>query len=202
MSRTVTVTGSGSARAVPDSAVVRLAAVARAASVREAFSEVDSTVALLTETAQGLVEAHRIGSSDLSIWPTTDRDNRPDGFECSHALEIRCASLEGASALLAAVVETVGDRVRVDGVSLEVSDTSTAHTQAREAAYADALTRATELATLSGSGLGEVLSITEGGSHPGGPVAFAASAKADFQPGERSTSLALTVTFALTDQTP
>ncbi len=201
MSRTVTVTGSGSARVVPDSAMVRLAAVARAASVRQAFADVDATVLGLTETARGFVEADRIGSSDLSIWPTTDRDNRPDGFECSHSVEVRCPSLEAASGLLGALVEALGDRVRVEGVSLEVSDSSSAQVQARAAAYADAVGRARELAALSGSGVGQVLAISEGGSHVGAARAFAAAAKADFQPGERSTNLTLSVTFELTDQT-
>ncbi|MGD9959638.1 SIMPL domain-containing protein [Nocardioides sp.] len=199
MTRTVSVTGRGHVRVIPDSAVVRVAAAHRAASVGEAFAGVGSAVAAITETARGEVEESRIGSSDLSVWPVTDQDNHPDGFECRHALEIRCPSLDVAGALLEALVGAVGDRLQVEGVSLEVTDKGAAQVQARAAAYADSVARATELATLSGARLGQVLSLAEGDSHSGGVRAFAASAKADFQPGERALALSLDVTFELLD---
>jgi len=201
MTRTVTVTGQGSARIVPDSAVLRVAAVHRAPAVGTAFAGVATAVEAVTAAARSVVDASRIGSRDLNVWATSDTQGRHDGFECRHTLEIRCPSLDVAGSLLTALVDEVGNRLQVEGVTLEVSDDAAAQVAAREAAYADAVSRATHLATLSGAGLGPVVAISEGGAHPM-PVrelALAASAKADFQPGERSLGSALTVSFELTD---
>ena len=52
MARTVTVTGQGTARVVPDSAVVIVAAVHRARSVEEAFAGVTSAVEAISASAR------------------------------------------------------------------------------------------------------------------------------------------------------
>jgi uncharacterized protein len=205
MTRTVTVTGQGSARVVPDAAVVRVAVVHRAGAVAAAFAGVASGVAAVTETARGVLEESRIGSRDLNLWPTSDNEGRPDGFECRHALEIRCPTLELAGSLLGTLVETVGDRLQVEGVTLEVTDDSAAQAQSRDAAYADAVARATALATVSGTVLGAVLQISEGGGgrSSGALRAFAmdSAAKVEFQPGEQAHGMSLEVTFELADPT-
>lgn len=202
MTRTVTVTGQGSARIVPDSAVVRVAAVHRAASVGQAFAAVASAVDGITSAARSVVDESRIGSRDLNVWATSDHQGRHDGFECRHALEIRCPTLDVAGSLLASLVDAVGNRLQVEGVNLEVTDDTAAQVEAREAAYADAVARATQLAGLAGARLGPVLAVSEGGAHPV-PVremAMAPMAMTDFQPGERSLGSTLSVTFELLEQ--
>ncbi len=202
MTRTVTVTGQGSARVVPDSALIRVAAVHRARSVGDAFAGVASAVAAVTETARSAVEESRIASRDLSVWPTSDDEGVHSGFQCSHTVEIRCPSLDVAGSLLGDLVDAVGDRLQVESVSLEVSDAQAAQIEAREAAYADAVARATRLAALAGASLGDVLAISEGDAAPefSRVQALAFSAKADFAPGERSLATSLSVTFELTDR--
>lgn len=199
MERTVTVTGHGSATAVPDTAVVRVAAAQRAASVADAFAGVTAAVALIGRTAREHAEERKIASRDLSLWPAHDNQGRPSGFEARHAVEIGCPSIEAAGALLEALVAAVGDRLQVESVQLQVSDPARLVTEAREAAYADAVARATHLATLAGATLGQVIAVSEGGA--GGPVpmmeARSFKADADFLPGESSTGAAVTVTFAL-----
>ncbi len=74
MSRTVTVSGHGSATAVPDTAVVRVAAVHRAAGMAEALSGAESARAAVVAAAGDLV----VSSTDLSVGrPTTTRDGEP-----------------------------------------------------------------------------------------------------------------------------
>jgi uncharacterized protein YggE len=200
ITRTVTVTGQGSAQVVPDSAVVNVAAVHRARSVDEAFAGVTSAVEAITARARTFVEPARIGSRGLDVWPAHDNEGRQSGFECRHTLQIRCPSLDVAGPLLTALVAEVGDRLQVEGVALEASDTSAAQTAAREAAYADAVARATHLAGLADTALGWAVAISEGGAaHPVGRELRAASAKADlsFEPGEHAIGASLTVTFAL-----
>lgn len=201
MKRTVTVTGQGIAQVVPDSAVVHVAAVHRATSVGEAFAGVSSAVAAITARARAHVEPARIGSRDLNVWPAHDNQGRQTGFECRHTVEIRCPSLEVAGSLLSALVAEIGDRLQVESVSLEATDTSAAQASAREAAYADAMARATHLAGLAETVLGWPLTISEGGGvHPvGRDFVRESAARADmgFEPGERAIGASLTVTFAL-----
>jgi uncharacterized protein YggE len=196
--RTVTVTGHGESRVPPDSAVVRVSAVHRAAGVAEALSGADSAATRIATTARQFTTPERVGSTSLQIWTSHDELNRPDGFQARHSLTIRCDDIDAAGALLTALAESVGDRLEVEGVSLEVADQAEGSRTAREAAYADAVDRATHLAGLAGAELGQVQDVAEGGAATG-PVrmARAVSASASFQPGETSLGAAVTVTFQL-----
>jgi uncharacterized protein len=197
--RTVTVTGQGEARVAPDSAVVRVSAVHRAPGVAEALAGADSAGAAIASTARQFTTPERVGSTSLQIWTDHDQDNRPSGFQARHSLVVRCPDIVAAGGLLTALADAVGDRLEVEGVSLEVADQSAAVVAAREAAYADAVERATHLATLAGTELGDVQDLVEGSGSGGGPLraARALSADASFQPGETAIGSAVTVTFRL-----
>jgi uncharacterized protein YggE len=203
MTRTVTVTGQGTARVVPDSAVVDVAAVFRARSVEEAFAGVASAVEAIGARARTFVDPEAVGSRGLNVWPSHDNAGRQAGFECRHSIQVRCPSLDVAGPLLTALIAEVGDRLEVEGVSLEASDTAAAREAAREDAYADAVARATHVAGLAETVLGRPVAISEGGAaHPVGRETLAMSAtKADmsFEPGEHTIGATLTITFALGD---
>lgn len=197
--RTVTVTGQGEARVAPDSAVVRLAAVHRALGVAEALSGADSSASQIATTARRFTTPERVGSTSLQIWTSHDDQGRPDGFQARHSLTVRCADIEAAGSFLTAVAESVGDRLEIEGVSLEVADQAAASVAAREAAYADAVERATHLAALVGAELGDVQEVAEGGQ-ANGPVRMAkhlSAAAASFQPGETAVTSSVTATFQL-----
>ena len=197
--RTVTVTGQGEARVAPDSAVVRVSAVHRAAGVAEALAGADSAADTIAATARQFTTAERVGSTSLQIWRDHDVTDQPAGFQARHSLMIRCPDIEAAGGLLTALADEVGDRLEVEGVSLDVADQSGAVVAAREAAYADAVDRATHLAGLAGAQLGDVQDVVEGGSvaAPVARVAKAMSESASFQPGETAIGSAVTVTFQL-----
>jgi uncharacterized protein YggE len=197
--RTVTVTGQGETRVAPDSAVVRVAAVHRAAGVAEALGGADSAADAIATTAQAYTTPERIGSTSLQIWRDHDEHGRPSGFVARHSLVIRCPDIEAAGGLLTGLAEAVGERLEIEGVSLEVADQASATAAAREAAYADAVDRATHLATLAGASLGDVQEVVEGGGSGVGParMAKAAAEPVSFQPGEAAIGCAVTVTFQL-----
>jgi uncharacterized protein YggE len=198
--RTVTVTGHGEARVVPDSAVVRVAAVHRAAGVADALAGADSAARQAVATGREHTTPDRIGSTAVQIWPTHDQQGTQTGYEARHSLTMRCQDIDTAGALLGALVQAVGERLQIEGVSLEVTDRAPAETAAREAAYADAVERATHLAGLAGAGLGDVQEVVEGGGGSAvGPVraAQALRAAASFQPGESAIGSSVTVTFQL-----
>jgi uncharacterized protein len=197
--RTVTVTGQGESRVAPDSAVVRVSAVHLAPGVADALGGADSAAGAIAATAHRFTTPERVGSTSLQIWRVHDEDNRPSGFSARHSLVIRCSDIEAAGALLTALAEAVGERLEIEGVSLEVADQSMATAAAREAAYADAVDRASQLAELAGASVGDVHDVVEGGGLGVGPVraAKAISSSASFQPGETAIGCSVTVTFQL-----
>ena len=128
--RTVTVTGQGEARVVPDSAVVRVAAVHRAAGVADALAGADSAARQVVATAREHTGPQQIGSTSVQVWPAHDQEGAHAGYEARHSVTIRCPDIEVAGAALTALAEAVGDRLQIEGVSLEVTDRSAAETAA------------------------------------------------------------------------
>ena len=196
--RTVTVTGHGETRVAPDSAVVRVAAVHRAAGVADALAGADSAARQIVATGREHTTPERIGSSAVQIWSSHDQQGRPNGYEARHSLTIGCPDVAAAGALLAALADAVGERLQIEGVSLEITDRSAAETTAREAAYADAVERATHLAGLAGAVLGDAHDVIEGGAPPGAPrLAKAMAAEVALEPGEQAVAASVTVVFQL-----
>jgi uncharacterized protein len=197
--RTVTVTGHGEVRVVPDSAVVRVAAVHRAAGVSDALAGADSAARQAVATGREHTTPERIGSTAVQIWPTHDQQGTPSGYEARHSLTIRCPDVDTAGALLGDLAQTVGERLQIEGVSLEVVDRAAAETVAREAAYADAVERGTHLAGLAGSELGDPQAVMES-AYAEAPVGRTMKASFDavaLEPGELGVTASVTVTFQL-----
>jgi uncharacterized protein YggE len=199
--RTVTVSGRGTAREVPDTVVVRVAASHRAAGVAEALAGADSAATEIVTVGREHTDASRIASTSLDVWPAYDNQGLPNGFEARHSLSITCTDVQAAGSLLAELATRVGDRLQVEGLGLEVGDTRRALDQARAAAYADAVARATHLAGLTGGRLGAVQAVSEGGS-PGEVGAMPAATSRDMkavsiEPGETTIGAMLTITFEL-----
>jgi uncharacterized protein YggE len=195
--RSVTVTGQGSTAVVPDTAVVRVAAVARGTGVADAFASSSAAAAQIGVVARRHTEEKRIASTGINVWPWHDNQGRQRGFEARHSLAIGCSDLDAAGALLDELAAEVGDVLVVDGVTLEVSEPTAARDQAVAAAYDDALRQAEQLAGLAGASLAEVLAIGQG---PRGAPAFRgmdAVASAKIEPGETIVAVSLSVTWAL-----
>jgi hypothetical protein len=101
------------------------------------------------------------------------------------------------------LVAVGGDDARLHSVTFGQSDPSDLRSRARDAAWADALGRATQLAALAGRDLGEVLAITESvaeGPLPRGGVAMmraAAGPEVTLDGGEGEVTVSLTVGWAL-----
>jgi hypothetical protein len=199
--RTVTVTGTGSSTVAPDSAVVRVAAVARGAGVAEAYDAMSAAASALVELAGRHTERRRIASTGVSVWPWHDRDGQRQGYEARHGYAIGCADLAVAGAVLGELAREVGDALAVDSVGLEVTEDHGAGAKAREAAFEDALRRATALAEMAGARLGAVDSIVEGDPSSGpGPMpkmAMMRDSGGGIEPGESTVTSVVTVVWEL-----
>jgi uncharacterized protein YggE len=198
--RTVSVTGHGEARVVPDAAVVRVVATHRAPGVAEALAGADSAARRIIEVAGRHVGPEQVGTSGLRLWPSHDQEGRSDGFLARHSLTIRCADLTSAGTLLTELAERVGDRLEVEDVSLEATGRAEGEARAREAAYADAVDRGRQLARLAGGELGDPQDVVEGGLGAGparGKGLVPVSSDVVFAPGETTVTTSVTLTFQL-----
>jgi len=202
--RTITVTGHGGVRVVPDTAVVRVAAAHGADGVKDALAGVASAVEAIGKVARKFTDDDRVASQQLTVWPSLDYEGMPSGFQARHSLAIACTDVGRAGDLVNALAQEVGDRLQIEGVALEVSDPASAHESAREAAYADATARAEHLADLAGAKLGEVQVVSEGPIHVpsrladgGAGATYSTKMEAGFEPGETLVSASVTVTFQL-----
>jgi uncharacterized protein len=198
---TVTVTGVGSSRVAPDSAVARVGAVGRGDGVAEAYDAMSAAAATLTEVAGRHTEDRRIASTGVSVWASHDQSGTRNGFEARHSFSIGCADLGAAGTMLGELAAEVGDALVVDGVALEVTQDHGAGDAAREAAFHDARERAAALARMAGAGLGAVRTIVEGDAAPGPcpmpKLAMMRDSGGGLEPGEESVTVAVTVVWEL-----
>jgi uncharacterized protein YggE len=199
---TVTVTGTGTSKVAPDTAVVRLAAVARGAAVAEAYEAMSASAGSLVEVASRHTEERRVASTGITVWPVHDREGRREGYEARHTFAIGCADLAEAGAMLAELAREVGDELAIDSVGLEVTEDHGAGDKAREAAFQDARERAAALARMAGAGLGAVQTIVEGGAGHDGPgpmpkMAMMRDSAGGLEPGEASVTTSVTVVWEL-----
>ncbi len=198
---TVTVTGSGARTVAPDTAVARLAAVARGTAVAEAYESMATSAATVVEVAARHTGESRIASTGITVWPWHDQSGTRQGFEARHAYAIGCSDLAAAGAMLAELAREVGDGLAIDGVGLEVTEDHGAGDQALEAAFHDARERAAALARMAGAGLGAVQTIVEGDGGPGGSpmptVAMMRDSGGGLEAGEATVTASVTVVWEL-----
>lgn len=199
---TVTVTGTGTSSVVPDTAVVRLAAVARAGAVAEAYEAVSASAARLVEVAVRHTEERRVASTGITMWPWHDHSGTRQGYEARHAYAIGCADLAAAGTMLTELAREVGDGLAIDSVGLEVTDDHGAGGKAREAAFHDAKERAAALARMAGAGLGQVRTIVEGDAGQDGPgpmpkTAMMRDSGGGIEPGQATVTTSVTVVWEL-----
>lgn len=198
MERRVTTTGSGAAEGVPDAVTVHLAAVAEAATVSAALEKVALNAgAVITITRETQPDATTT-SAGLQVWPRTDAQGRPAGFEARHALALRCPRLDDAGPLVDVIAGAVGEALRVDGVDLVLTDPAPLEAQARERAFGHARAKAEQYAELAGLRLAEVVAVEESLGAPVRPYAarLEALASTTFEPGTTTVTASVTVTWA------
>lgn len=197
---TVTVTGTGVATVAPDTAVVRLAAVARATTVAEAYEAMSSGAASVVEVAGRHTEERRVASTGITVWPWHDHPGTQQGFEARHSFAIGCTDLAAAGEMLGELAREVADGLVIDSVGLEVTEDHGAGDKALEAAFHDARERAAALARLAGAGLGAVQTIVEGDTVPGSPMpkrAMMRDVGGGIEPGETTITASVTVVWEL-----
>ena len=203
----ITVTGTGKVSGVPNqlslSMGVQTSAGSVATALREANAAARSVAAVLRRSG---VASSDIQTSGLSIYPNySSSSGVPSGYQVSEELTITLRRLSVAGSQISAAARAGGNATTVDGVSLNLSDTSTLLAAAREKAVADAKAKAAAYADALGRPLGPVVTMSEAPpAQPYQPLPYPAAQSASrapspvpVHPGTQQLSVTVTVVFAL-----
>jgi uncharacterized protein YggE len=204
--RTLSVTGEGSAKAVPDEAELSAGVVSQAPDANAALAAnrraMNAVFAQLK--AQGIPD-REIQTSDFTVSPQYDSGkdgNGPQrivGYQVSNNVSVTVDDLAKLGSAIDALVGSGANTL--GGVNFTLRDPKPMLQQARAAAVKDAMERAETYASAAGLTLGPVLQIGEGGAEVARPMframALAASAPTPIAAGEQSVSASVSMTFEI-----
>lgn len=159
----ITVTGDGTVTGVPDQLLLSMGVQVSAASVAAALNQASQAASRVTAALRSAgVAASDIQTAGLSIQPNYQGQSQlPDGYGASESLTATLNRVAAAGGQIEAAVRAGGNATTVDGVTLNLADTSGLLASARAAALADARVKAAQYARALGEPLGPVLSITD-----------------------------------------
>lgn len=191
--RTVNVSSTGTADAVPDAAKASITVESTnptSASAAQAQAATASTK-VLDALKAAKVDDKDIATQAIQVGPTynytQDGGQTLTGYRASQTIQVTFRDLTTAGATLDAVVAAGGNDVRIDSLSPYVTDPTVAGNAARAQAVEIATKQAEQYAKLMGFTLGDVANVTEStSSTPPPPIAYADAAAA---PAEKSTPI-------------
>jgi len=195
--RSITVSGEGSVRVVPDQASFTFGVATKGTTAVQALQSNAAAMRKLVDAlkAAGIASAD-LQTSYVSLSPlTTDNGSAIVGYSASNSVSARIDGVARAGQIVDAAVAAGANQV--DGPSLTVADQDALYRSALKSAVADARKKAETLAAASGLQVGAVRSVAE--SNVAQPVPYAAAAResADtpIEPGTQEVTANVTVVF-------
>ncbi len=162
--RTVTVTGSDSVTATPDTAELMLGIVATADTAEEAQQQASDALDSVTKALEDLgIDEDDISSGDVYLSPQYDYSSSTEkitGYQMNISMTVKGLDIDLAGQAITAA--TGAGANRVNGVSYYCSDYDGLYQQALASALAMAQDKAQAVADANGDELGELLSVVEG----------------------------------------
>ena len=200
VSRTITVDGVGKVAGPPDFMETMLGVVVTRPTILTAVDDATAEAETMIEAlrALGITDAD-LQTGDYSIYPQYFEYPAITGYTVNYNVRVHVRELARGGEIIDAAIRAVGDDATVYGVSFGLEEDGARMTEARQLAFEDARHRAEELAGLVDGTLRDVVSVEEVsvpdyGAYYGGEGEVAG---APFMPGEVSTSVTVTVTFAM-----
>jgi uncharacterized protein len=203
--RTVTLTGTGIVRAVPDLATVTLGVRTEADDAASALSQNSAQM----RTLLAAVEAAGIAKADVAtaavtlepriVYPEDDKQQpRVTGFSARNAVSVRVRDVGKLGALLQGAVGAGGNEL--SSLAYDFADRGPLLDRARAEAVADAKRKAEAIAAAAGIQLSRIVRIEEGGADNGfnpQPRMMARAAKADVpvEAGTQEVTAEVTITW-------
>lgn len=202
----ISVSGIGEVTGTPDTLEVDLGVSVLAETVSEATAiAAERADALISALTSNGVAEEDITTTDYSIYPEYDyssNEQRLLGYRVNNTVRAKIRDVAVAGDVLDAVTAAAGDDVRISSLRFSIEDDAELVSAAREAAWNDALAKATELAELSGQSLGAATSIAETVTSTPPPVYYAEDAAGGreaatpIEPGTSTVTITLQVEFA------
>jgi uncharacterized protein YggE len=200
----ITVTGTGNATGTPDELQLSLEVDEHAGSVGPALNAANQDMTKVRDAlrAHGIADAD-LQTSGMSVQPDYGQQGNITGYQVTESLTAVLRNLGQAGDAITAAANAAGNAVRIDGVSLDLNDSSSnLLATARANAMTDAKTRASQYASAAGGTLGPVISVTEtSNAQPPMPygtfAAAGAKSAAPISAGTQQVSVSVTVTYGL-----
>lgn len=218
--RTITVVGEGMVSLEPDIAQATIGVEIVRPSVREASNEAQEVMeAVLDALMAAGIEERDIQTSGFSIWvernfgpmpgpaesQMAESDDENVRYHVTNTVSVIIRNMDSVGAVLEAAIEAGANNIY--GINFQLDDPTAAESEARAKAVEDAQAKAQELAGLTGTEVGAVVSISEvigqGGGFFGGSFASAAreglggGGGGPISPGQLNLTLQLQVTYEL-----
>jgi uncharacterized protein YggE len=201
----ITVTGTGAISGTPDQLMLSMCVQTSDSSVSAALQRANQAVrAVIGALARTGVRRSDIQTSGLSIQPNYAGNSAlPTGYGVSESIDVTLRRLATAGTQISDAVRAGGNATVVDGVSLNLSDTSSLLAAARARAVADARTKAAQYAKALGRSVGPVVSVSEQGGVEPPPMLMAGAARSStpspvpVSPGRQRVTVRVTAVFAL-----
>lgn len=171
---TVTVTGTGAARAVPDLMHFGVAVEVVRPRAVDAMAAVGATADLLVATARSCgVDPQEIRGGEVTLEAGVPGQAGPagrgagfGGYRAAESFQLTVRRLDQAGPTLEAIALACGPQARITGIAFGVARPQQLRLAARREAYADACARAEHYALLAERRLGRVQSVDEAPPSP------------------------------------
>jgi uncharacterized protein YggE len=209
---TVTVAGTGHVLGTPDVLRLDLGVQRTGDNVNAALNAANGDIRKIKAalSKHGVADKD-IQTSQLSINPhyvDNGKTSTVKGYDVFQSLTVKLRKLDDAGSAISDAADAGGNATRINGVSFDIEDNVRLLKQARDAAFADAKTKAEQYARLAGKGLGSVSSVSES-TNGGGPVPYpmamydsagsAAKSSVPVEAGSQQVSIDSTVVWELDD---
>jgi len=197
--RSITVTGTGTVRAVPNQSSFTFGVAARGSTAVDALASDSAQMQKLIAALKGSgIGSDSLQTSSVSLSPRMDDSGSAvSGYDASNSVTVIVDGIDRAGAIVDAAVAAGANQV--DGPNLTVSDQSALYEKALAGAVADAGSKAQALAAASGLHVGAVTSVTEQTGTPS-PLPYdtakaALSSGTPVEAGSQQITASVTVTF-------
>ncbi|MGH2464622.1 MAG: SIMPL domain-containing protein [Candidatus Limnocylindrales bacterium] len=179
---TISVSGTGTVTLKPDVADLHLGVLSTRQSVKAAQADAAAAMTRIIAALKGLgIDDKDIQTSNVSLQPAYDYSSninppRITGFQMSNSVTVTVRDL---TKLGDAIDNSLAaGATSLDGVAFRVDDQTAAEAQARQAAMAEAKSKAQTLATAAGVSIGGVASISETSAPIPYPIMYSGGAPA------------------------
>lgn len=201
----INVSGQGQVSGTPDTATVMMGVSTNDASAQNAMNRnaQEATALINTLKSKGVADKD-IQTSDLSVNPNFDDKGHITGYIVSNTVTVTMHDLSNAGSIIDAAAAAVGNDVRLENVSLSISNTSPLLATARANAVKDALAQGQQLAGAAGVKLGAIRTIDDTGNESTPQTFYGKAASGALaavptpvQPGSQQLSVSVNVQFEI-----